>query len=244
MTLRRSVPEAATAGGLECWWSGDAFRTVSLTIFPAEVVPSDLVSSRAAPACEETVDGWICAEGRTSGSAWVAFSAANSGQTPPAAFDDLFSIVLDRLASSPAPVAAESTDEWWSTDCDAIAQSASLATHLGVGYLPGYPGDGVRGDGRAVLNAGGYALDCQWYAPETNEFVSVTAYPGGAGAWNGVAAEHAPSSAITIPGAVEALSWSSGESGASGVIASDGVNVVRVAGVGAESVVAAVLATL
>ena len=235
LTFRRFVPEAATAGGLECWWEGTL-----LSVFPAELVPAELAATPG-PVCED--DEWHCVAAVERNGTWLQLETreGSAADGTPSWLVPLLDSVAERLTAYPSPKAAEPAPDWWETDCDTVGAVARVADRLGAEYQPGFPEDGRSNAAFVILTASGYQLFCQWYDPADLRQISIDLYPGGAAAWPAVVAEHQPSEVIALAGATDARSWSTF---IGGVIATDDVNLMRIAGVDNAAVATDLLAAL
>lgn len=115
-------------GGIDCLWlseDGYALASVHVFAYPAAVVPQ-AIADAVVPGCEMVQDGGgkqKCESSAVVDGTWLLVQVyGEPDATDAAEVDGLFANVRDRLAASPAPVAAERTADWWELpDCAALA---------------------------------------------------------------------------------------------------------------------------
>lgn len=206
--------EIDVLGGINCQWSEaspSSSLTLTLAVYPEDVVPDAYRTSEVGPVCEQR-EGWDpsatpCTLTGLSGSTWYSL-AAFPGLDDPAALADVGDVVAARIAEYGPPVQPVITADWWETpDCSWLDANADLAAAVGWDSQqmddPAFSVVPMFTNG--LPRAAGAVVECTWLLQKESESVeiSVRVVPGGASALEKIAAspEAAP---IFVPGAVSA----------------------------------------
>lgn len=259
------LPTAQAGGGVRCAWRADmtaggsyATSHAFVDVLSEAVVPAAVVQRYRAPICEPTYDAVLCHVGVPSNGAWALVTLGyleSADAAPPPELAQIAAVVAENSAGHPAPRAPARTLAWWELpECDALDVDIDAATIIANsvgGYWEGGPGAFDRS-----LDAAGLWRDCPFFsdvsviATEGGGDFSVTMAPGSGEWWSLISRieiedEDPATPSVTgrdveIAGAVAARYIEYGVDQVM-IVASDGVNILRVTGVsaGADNIVVA-----
>lgn len=241
-----------TGGGLECGWVASAQpaeregSALDVVVLPASTVPATFATEYAAIQCGPDYDSTSCRVGKVAGDAWVMVrDAAPSPESPSETFllralEEVGTTVGSTFDGRRAP----RHDAWMALpDCESLGGQIRLHEIIGDHYVDGY-WEGSLLPEEVLRREAGLSTTCPWYtgdgqtAPDGGFYiVGATVVPGGAWAWDDIAAFEAATE-VPVDGAEAAVVFA--EAPNYRLFVSDGVNVISVGG--AETSVLTVIA--
>lgn len=231
---------AALLGGIQCTWVSEPYRSLTLTAFPLDLVPQDMLDSVGEGQCVATAGNDRCIATGIQGSIWLRLSGQIDGTAGPGgegaqaseAFLAARTAALGRAAIMERGTPADRHPSWWSPPgCDTFAAEMGLPGLVGSDLGPAAGGDiGFPTDAEEIAARHGLWAACRWTIPSIDGLVEFRLQPGAGWGWDQVLATASErSSPVSIIGATAAvLVPPLSEQHRTYIYATDGTNVLRV----------------